>query len=142
MDREEPRGVPDGDQESNMKKSTKAALWSALVFPGAGQLTVGRRLRGLVFLGVFAALTWYLVDDILSRGLMDKANDLAYKILSGEVQPDSTSIDRALNLGPDPLSVQIASWGLFVCWVAGIVDAYRLGLRIDRAKPDTSPQTR
>jgi TM2 domain-containing membrane protein YozV len=127
-----------------MKKAVKAALWSAFAFPGVGHFMVRHAGRGLALMGIFAGLTWYLVDDILSRGLIEKTNDVVNKMLSGEVPADSASLERMLNMGPDPLGVQIASWALFACWIAGIVDSYRLGDSLDKAavKPDSSRQTR
>jgi len=114
-----------------MKISTKAVLWSALAFPGAGHFALRRFARGAVLLGVTVCAIWYMVHYILTSGLMDKINDLAYKILSGEVSSDM-SIAAGLIDVPDPIGVQIASWLVLVCWVAGMVDSYRIGVQEDK----------
>jgi len=97
--------------------------------------------RGLALLGTTVALIWYLVDYILSSGVVDKVNDVVYKALSGQVPADSASLERMLNLGPDPIGVEIASWAALACWVFGIVDSYRIGAKLDQAKPSSSRQT-
>lgn len=145
MDREKSRGIPDRDEKSIMKKSVKAALWSAFAYPGIGHFMVRSNARAWALLIAFTGLVWYLIDDILARGLVDKVNDVFAKALSGELPADSVSIERLLDLGPDPISVQIASWAAFACWIAAIVDSYRIGKRQDAetgAKPGNSPQTR
>ena len=127
-----------------MKKSVKAALWSAFAFPGAGHIAVRSYMRGVALLGATVGSIYYLVNDILSRGLMDKVNDVANKMLSGEIPADPNALERSLDLGPDPIGVQIASWLILACWIAGIVDSYRIGAQQDRAaaKPAEKVQAR
>ena len=124
-----------------MKKSVKAVLWSAFVFPGAGHFVVRFYARGITLLGATIAALYYIVHVTLASGLVDKANDLVYKMLSGEVPADSATAERLLDVGPDPIGVQIASWLILACWIAGIVDSYRIGLQLDRAaaKPAVEP---
>ncbi len=124
-----------------MKKSVKAALWSAFAFPGAGHLAVRSYGRGLALLGATVAAIYYLIRYIESSGLIDKVNDVVYKMLSGEVPADSATAERLLDLGPDPIGVQIASWLILACWIAGIVDSCWIGLQQDRAaaKPAVEP---
>ncbi|HEX8956170.1 MAG TPA: hypothetical protein VF798_07850 [Burkholderiaceae bacterium] len=128
-----------------MKKSVKAALWSAFAYPGIGHLVLRSNARGWALIAAFTGLLWYLIDDIFSRGLVDKVDGMLYKVLSGEVPADSATIERMLDLGPDPIGVQIASWAALACWIAGVVDSYLIGQKQDREtgpKPDMSPQTR
>lgn len=114
-----------------MKISTKAVLWSALAFPGAGHFVLRRAARGTALLGVTLCAIWYVVHYVLASGLMDKVNDLTYKILSGEVSSDLSTAASLIDV-PDPIGVQIASWLVMACWVAGIVDSYRIGAQEDK----------
>ena len=70
-----------------MKKSVKAALWSAFAYPGIGHLVLRSRVRGWALIAAFTGLVWYLIDDIFSRGLVDKVNDMFYKVLSARCRP-------------------------------------------------------
>ena len=119
-----------------MKISVKAALWSALAFPGAGHLVLRRHARALVLLGVTIAAIWYFVHAIMASGMIDKINDLAYKIAAGEISPDPETVDRmverAMDAGPYQTGMDIASWLAFACWVAGIIDSYRIGAQQEK----------
>ena len=108
-----------------MKRSVKVALWSALGFPGVGHLMLRYYARGLVLVAVFAGLVWYLVHDMLARGLVEKSDAMVYKILDGEVQGDIGTMLHMLDLGPDPVAVQIATWAALACWILAAADAYR-----------------
>ena len=119
-----------------MKISVKAALWSAFAFPGAGHLMLRRYARGAALLGVTVAAIWYFLHAIMASGLIDKVNDLVYKMAAGEISSDPDVVDRMvarmLDAGPYQTGMDIASWLAFACWVAGIVDSYRIGLQQER----------
>lgn len=115
------------------KRAQKAALWSALVFPGAGHLFLKMYAHGLVLLGSTVIAIVYIVHNLLSRGLVEQVNNLVYKALDGELSPDPDAIAKLLDLGPDPVTLDVASWLIVGCWIYGIVDSYRQGARMDRA---------
>ncbi|HEY8025602.1 MAG TPA: hypothetical protein VIF60_13610 [Burkholderiaceae bacterium] len=115
------------------KRAQKAALWSALVFPGAGHLFLKMYARGLVLFGSTVIAIVYIVHNLLSRGLVEQVNNLVYKALDGELSPDPDAIAKLLDLGPDPVTLDLASWLIVGCWIYGIVDSYRQGARMDRA---------
>lgn len=50
-----------------MKHSMKAALLSALVFPGLGQIFVGFKKRGLVFICITMLLLFLIVREIIQK---------------------------------------------------------------------------
>ncbi|HEX5125238.1 MAG TPA: DUF6677 family protein, partial [Rhodocyclaceae bacterium] len=66
-----------------MKKSSKALLFSALIFPGAGHLVLKRYARGIALLVPSIVALIVICNDA-----MQKASSIADKILSGEVSPD------------------------------------------------------
>jgi hypothetical protein len=109
-----------------MTRSIQAALWSAVVFPGAGHIFLKRYSRGLVFIAaalgsllVIAAIT---VQQALA--IIDKL-----EIEDGPIDVEHISQMVTQGLGTSGGSLgTIAIWVLVACWVVGIVDAYRLGL--------------
>lgn len=111
-----------------MKKSVKAALWSGLVFPGAGHFFLQRYLRGMI-LFVPAMLGIILIVC----GLLEQAEFVMSKIEGGTVAPDVQVIAALLDAAPDTPMTNIAFWVIVVCWVLGTIDAYRLGNILDRA---------
>jgi hypothetical protein len=108
-----------------MTRSTKAALLSAFVFPGLGHIYLKQRLRGLLLAGVALVALVLVISNAV-----DTALQLSDAILSGELQPDSTSIAAALAAQPpdaDALLVNGAYAALIIAWLFGIIDAWRTG---------------
>jgi len=70
-----------------MNKSNKAALFSALVFPGAGHFFLKRHISGAV-IACAALVALYLII----ANLLERAREIADKILSGEVGLDIATI--------------------------------------------------
>jgi len=98
--------------------ATKAALLSGLVFPGLGQMALRHYLRGLAFVAVALACTVHIVttavDEVMrSLPALDAADFADLPAASGG------------NAGP-------AGWILLLCWLWGVLDAYRLGDKLDR----------
>jgi len=117
-----------------MKKSMKAALWSGLVFPGAGHFVLKRTARGMVFFVPTVLALIYVVNDMLQR-----AAAIAEKILSGAVSTDVTAITALVATGGNESTMlQVAEYVLLACWVAGIVDSYRIGAMDDKSDEKTS----
>lgn len=103
-----------------MKRSTKAALLSGLLFPGLGQFYLKRHLRGLLLaLGTAAAL-WFAIAPAVRS-----ATELATQIESGAVAPDPDAI--AARVAADSAAVGRGTGGAMIAvlalWLAGIADA-------------------
>lgn len=118
-----------------MKKSTKAALVSVLVFPGTGHMFVLKRpMRGCVYFLLALVATSVFANYTLERSLtvMDK-------ITSGEVSLEPAAIQKLLKEAPPrntALLLQAAGFVLAGCWVLGGLDAYVLGNRLDETLGD------
>jgi len=109
-----------------MTKSTKAALLSALVFPGAGHFFLKKYIPGGVLAGAALGSLCLVVAN-----MMEKAQQIADKILSGEVPFDVAAITELLSKQPAGTEAQIINiaWVvLIISWLLGIVDSYRIGL--------------
>lgn len=116
-----------------MKKSLKAALLSGLVFPGLGHLYVGRNLRGFSILAMALAALSVIITDAY-----ESAELVADQILSGDVPMESGAIAQAVSdatNATDNLPGSVAVVVLVVCWLAGIVDSYRLGAAQEAQDP-------
>jgi len=70
-----------------MKKSIKAVLLSALVFPGAGHLLLKKRIIDAVLTCASLVALYLIIANMLNR-----AQEIADKILSGDVAPDAADI--------------------------------------------------
>lgn len=111
-----------------MHKATKAALISALVFPGCGHFYLKSKLRGGVFTLVSAGCLYVIITYAVNI-----ANDISDRILSGDIPLDINSlmaeISSQLNgSNTDPLN--IASLLLLCCWVIAIIDSFIIGRKI------------
>lgn len=111
-----------------MKASTKAALVSALVFPGSGHFLLKRAGRGCLFLLPAGLAAYYLFSQVLQR-----ANAIADQVLNGSLPLDPQLIAARISADPGTegpmmtLAVTVA----LVCWAGAIIDALWLGKRGD-----------
>ncbi len=113
-----------------MSKSSKAALLSALVFPGAGHLLLKRYITGAVLVCAALAALYLIAADILERALV-----IIEKIERGEISPDVAAIAESLSrlpVGNEPQLLDAALPVLVICWVIGIADSYRCGRALDK----------
>ena len=110
-----------------MTASIKAALWSGLVFPGAGHLflkSYGRAI-GLIVVSAISL-------SIIVSHAAEQAMGVVAKIQADGGVPD---LNRILEMASqasasaDTQSVNITMIVFMVCWIIGVVDAYRLGKR-------------
>jgi len=112
-----------------MKNSMKGALLSGLVFPGLGQIALKHYWRGgALILAVMAGL--YI--------MIETAVQQAYAILDTfEAEggmPDSDTISQAAAqaaAASDSPMITAVSVLIIVCWIVGIIDAYRIGKQKD-----------
>jgi hypothetical protein len=113
-----------------MKMSTKAALFSALIFPGIGHLVVRRYLRAGVLI-VSSLIAMYVIVGIAVR----QALSVVDQVVSGEVSPDVGSISKMIAesaSSADNRTANMALLALAFVWLIGLVDAWRLGSAMDR----------
>jgi len=109
-----------------MKISTKAALLSGLVFPGIGHLTLKRYLRGSSLILITLISLSVIVTVAVRRALsiVDGIGDGEIPIESGAIlELASNSVSNM-----DGLLVNVSLMVAGACWVAGVVDSYRLGI--------------
>ena len=111
---------------AQMKRSSKAALLSGLIFPGIGHIVLKQYLRGSVLmLFALAALS------VIVTGIYQRALTIVDRINSGDIPVDTNAIAEMVSnstSGADRSIENIAVVVLGVCWLIGIIDSYRLGV--------------
>lgn len=114
-----------------MGNALRGALMSALVFPGLGHVVLKRYRRGFVLmLAVLVCLV----------GIVTEAAKKAVAIMD-RVQYEGGAIDIAAiseaaqqaSVSSDSCVINVAFLLMALCWVFGIVDAYRIGKIMDAA---------
>lgn len=107
-----------------MKKATKAALLSGLVFPGLGNLYLKHWRSGVLLAGVAGYALYAFVAAVMRIAL-----DVSAKIENGMVPADTESVTLLVTqqLAAVEQVTNIASLALVGCWLIGIVSAYWLG---------------
>jgi len=108
-----------------MKLSTRAAIYSGLVFPGAGYFVVKKTIHGAVaFLITFAGLAVVMIEAF------HKAQIIADKIVMGAIPIDIGVIREQILTTPGVFSTPVVSAISIVIglvWLVGIVDSWRIG---------------
>ena len=111
-----------------MRRPVSAALLSALVFPGVGQLYLGRRLRGWLIVIVALAAALYVTTEVVGPVL-----GLVNEIEDGRLALDPVLIAARLEQqgqAVNPLHT-VAMLVMLACWVGSTVDAYLVGRKAE-----------
>ncbi|TXS95307.1 hypothetical protein FV139_05255 [Parahaliea maris] len=118
-----------------MDRASRAALLSALVFPGVGHCYLGRWWRGLSLALASLVPLYLLVSTVFAI-----TRELVAELESGALPPDLLILTQEtmsrVHAGSNTL--QMASLAFAVFWVAGIVDAHRLGSQNPPGDPPCS----
>jgi len=108
-----------------MKANLKAALLTAIIYPGAGHFSLKKHLIGAIFAGVFSVLLILTMKDIFGV-----AQCTANEIVTGKIPMTITSILGAAK-EPSLACAKLAEYKylplMIIIWVLSMVDAYRLG---------------
>ena len=113
-----------------MKRSTKVALFSGLVFPGLGHLILKQYLRGSILM-----LSGLIALSVIVAIAVNRALAVVERIDSGEIALETGAITELASSsvsGADSATANIAFAVLFACWLFGIFDSYRLGKKQDQ----------
>ena len=112
-----------------MKTSTKAALLSALVYPGIGQLSYHAYRRAILLILIFSIAAYFYIEEVVS-----KYQPLIDKIKLGELALNAQALTYEISKNPiilDPKTVSTLTYILIISWLLGIVDAYCIGIKKD-----------
>lgn len=118
-----------------MKLSVKAALFSGLVYPGAGFFLLKR--YGLILLFAVPAT---LAFGYILYYVMDVAQVIAERIVSGQMPADMFAIRSAIRsaLAEDNPLLTAAKVAFLVSWLGSIPVSYWSGVRAETAAAPAS----
>jgi hypothetical protein len=119
-----------------MKNALKGALLSGLVFPGLGQVNLKHYKRGIALM---------LIVSVSLLVIVVKAVLQAFTILE-KIESEGRAIDMSTILNAttrasttsDSLVYNFLLLLIILCWIIGIVDAYRIGKKRDVEAQSTS----
>jgi hypothetical protein len=123
-----------------MKPSTKAAIYSAFIFPGAGLWVLGQKGRAAVF-GV-PALIAVMFIMVGTWGIARKiADELIKEILAtGQINIDLWAIlaqvRQAVTESPN---LENAQWIFVASWIISIFSSYAVGKLQEQSQPSANP---
>ncbi len=110
-----------------MRKPLKGALLSGLVFPGYGQFVLKHYIRGIVLMLIGLACLVVIGVKVLKQTFI-----VLEKIEYSGGAIDMSELLNAVNLvdtTSGDVIYKFASLLLLLCWIIGIIDAYRIGRR-------------
>ena len=113
-----------------MKNTTKAVLLSALVFPGAGHIFLKKYFPAFGFIAAFA----FLLSIVISA-LVERAETISQKILSGDIPLEINAISQALaeQSVTGGQQTSFSGYALVFIWLFAMLDTYRLA---EKVKPN------
>jgi TM2 domain-containing membrane protein YozV len=120
-----------------MKVSYKAALLSALVLPGVGQLYLKKYWRGLVIMFLSCAGLGYMIWSVTVSAI-NRLDDVMVKM-----QGDTTNLQELSDIvGSKILTTDPyydAVFYFIACfWIFAVIDAYRIGRQKEFQVEETS----
>lgn len=111
-----------------MNKQIKAALLTAVIYPGAGHFSLKKHLVGAIFASVFTVLLILTLQDIFAI-----AQCTANEIVSGKIPMSLTAILKAIH-EPSGACAELAEYKymplMIIVWALSIIDAYRMGKKL------------
>ena len=119
-----------------MNNALKGALWSGVIFPGLGQVILKHYKRGIVLV-----FTVFAIMIVIVLKAVQHASAVLEKVeVEGVVIDIQTITDAATQASStsDNLIYNLGFLLIVVCWIFGIVDAYRIGKKKDLEEQSTS----
>ncbi len=112
-----------------MKNSLKGAFWSGLIFPGLGQVVLKRYKRGaVIMLMVLVSMSIVVVKAVHSalailENIKSEVGAISMSTISNAATQASTTSGS--------LTFKLVLLLTILCWIFGVVDAYRIGKEQD-----------
>jgi hypothetical protein len=114
-----------------MKRSSKAALLSGLIFPGIGHVVLKQYLRASILIVSTLVALKVIVTSTYQRALT-----VVDRINHGDIPVDARALEEMVSNsagGAGSLVENIAVIVLVACWLIGIIDSYRLGVAQEKS---------
>ena len=119
-----------------MNNSLKGALLSGLVFPGLGQIILKHYQRGIALMvTVLVGLSVIVVKAtqqafIILEKIESEGGPIDMSTISNAATQSSTTSDNFI--------FNFVAILIIICWIVGVVDAYRIGKKKDKEEHSTS----
>lgn len=108
-----------------MSKALKAALLSALIFPGVGQLSAGEKKRGWFIIAVSILFLYFIVSQLLQKAHLAIA-EMQNKGIVMDMESISNVSAKLSRFSDNPmLNILLISFVVF--WIYAVLDAYQAG---------------
>ena len=124
------------EEKGTMNNSLKGALLSGLIFPGLGQIVLKHYKRGaVIMLTVLVSLSVVVVKAVqhalaILEKIESEGGAISMSTISNAAtQASTTSVSLTFNL------ILLL---IILCWIIGVVDAYRIGKKKDIEAGSTS----
>lgn len=110
-----------------MNKAIKAALLSALVYPGLGHYFLKKYIISMTLISAFTLPLYLLINNLIS-----KAQYIVEQINNGQIALNINAITAALTEQTiiQPQGSNIKIYILVLVWIFSICDSYRVGQTI------------
>ncbi len=116
-----------------MNNSLKGAFLSGIVFPGLGQVMLKQYKRGIALMLIVLVSLFVIVAKAVQQALaiLEKVKE------GGETIDFSTISNIAADASStsDSLLFHFALLLIMLCWIIGVVDAYKIGKKKDLEEP-------
>lgn len=116
-----------------MKPSTKAALLSALVFPGVGQISLRFYRRGAILAAVALGACITLVTSA-TRSVLRLLESMDFSGNADFTTIHSEASKAAVDFSSPTIFISFTI--LLACWIAAVIDGWVLGDEISRKQRD------
>ncbi len=112
-----------------MSNSVKGALLSGLIFPGLGQIVLRQYKRGIALMLIALAGLVIVIEKTLEQAftILEKIGTEGGPI---DMKTITSAATQATGLS-DSMILSFALFLIILCWIIGIVDAYRIGKKKD-----------
>ena len=112
-----------------MSNTLKGILFSALIFPGTGQIILAKYLRGAIFFAVAFVSGILCVTAIVRQAVVLLQDFVAQgDVLS--IPEVMTTVAQAATFASS-VFFKITFLIFFCCWLTSVVDAWRIGRQLD-----------
>ena len=123
-----------------MNNSLKGALLSGLVFPGLGQVILKHYQRGIALMVTVLVSLLVIVVKAIQQAfiILEKIELEGGPIDMGTISNAATQASTT----SDNFIFNFVITLIIICWILGVVDAYRIGKKKDKKEHLTSYSTR
>ena len=112
-----------------MSNTLKGILFSALIFPGAGQIILAEYRRGAIFFGVSFISGTLCVIAVVRQAIVMLQEFVAHGGVANV--PKVMIIVAEAATYKSSIFMKIFFIILFCCWIFSVVDAWRIGKELD-----------